>query len=57
MLQHLLADRSIWVVLFMPDFDQLDEWIPGDINTVLEKLKHSLTVEKTGYVIWNDKAV
>ncbi|WP_165760133.1 hypothetical protein, partial [Niastella populi] len=57
LLQCLLADQSIWVVLFMPDFDQLDEWIPGDINIVLDKLKYSLTVEKTGYVIWNDKAV
>ncbi len=54
LLHRLLDDQPKWVVLFEPDFDQLDEWIPGDINTVLEKLKYSLTVEKTGYVIWKE---
>lgn len=56
LLQRLLGGQSKWVVLLMPDFDQLDEYIPGDMNTVLEKIKYTMIEEKRGYVIWGGDA-
>lgn len=56
LLQWILRDQPKWVVLFMPDFDQMDEYIPGDFNTVLEKIRSSLVKEKWGFQIWGGDA-
>lgn len=56
LLQWILRDQPKWVVLFMPDFDQMDEYLPGDMNTVMEKIQSSLIKEKWGFQIWGGDA-
>ncbi len=55
LLQWLLAGQQKWVVVFMPGFEQLDEIMPGDIETVVEKIALSLAGENKGYVIWGGR--
>jgi hypothetical protein len=53
LLKVLTEENTRWVIVFLPNQDDIHETGFGDIELVYEKIKSSLTVERKGFIIWH----
>ncbi|MGI9650146.1 hypothetical protein [Chryseobacterium sp. RLHN22] len=57
-LLHLLTKtQKKWVMIFEPDYDCINEVIEGNVDIAFHKIIDSLTIERNGFVLWNEKKV
>jgi hypothetical protein len=57
LLEDLLAKATKWVVVFEPDYDFPNEVLEGTLSTVIDKIRYSLGIEKSGYIVYGANVV
>lgn len=57
LLTSITGIEKKWVLVFEPDYDGIDEVLEGDVEIAFSQIVNSLTIEKTGFVIWYENKI
>lgn len=52
LLTKLVKDAKSWILVFMPDCDELEEVIAGDLQMAFEKIKQYLSKDR-GFILYH----
>lgn len=54
LLSSLTEGERMWVIVFEPNYDCIDDVLEGNLDIALHKIIDSITIKRTGFVLWFD---